>query len=175
MHQYIGDFDTENARVNDSDHDTEPSEASVDATIDSSPSNSYSTLKQTPRARDDMRAKEPTTLPKKKTQLVYVRLDGSTLRINRPKKSFKKPKENAPLPPFIHQKVYDFSKMAYKDISLLMPKGVRGRKKYIWAKKYPICIEMHLPKSASDPNLRSPEVIKICLFVHNARDKEVSI
>jgi hypothetical protein len=100
-----------------------------------------------------------------KTQLVYVRLQGSNLRLSKPKHNVRKLKLNSTsLPVFISQKIYDLSKMSHKKVYLLLPKSVKNQKKYIWSKKYPICLELE--------DIKSKNINKLVLFIRNCREKE---
>jgi hypothetical protein len=100
-----------------------------------------------------------------KTQLIYVRLQGSNLRLSKPKQNVRKLKLNSnSLPIFISQKIYDLSKMSHKKIYLLLPKSVKNQKKYIWSKKYPICLELE--------DIKSKNINKLVLFIRNCREKE---
>lgn len=100
-----------------------------------------------------------------RVQLIYVRLQGSSLRLSKPKHDIKKSKLNSnSLPIFASQRFYDISKMSHKKVYLLLPKSVKNQKKYVWSKKYPICLELE--------DIKSKAIIKLVLFVRNCRDKE---
>ncbi|XP_045214289.2 testis-expressed protein 2-like [Mercenaria mercenaria] len=82
---------------------------------------------------------QPETYSINNTHSVYVHLDGTTLRLRRPKVNMPRramwdePSSN---PQFIHQRHYDIvgSKV------LLLPSGLV--KKRLWSKKYPLCIAL---------------------------------
>ena len=100
-----------------------------------------------------------------KVQLIYVRLQGSSLRLSKPKHDIKKSKLNSnSLPIFVSQRFFEFSKMSHKRVYLLLPKSVRNQKKYVWSKKYPICLELEDNKTKS--------INKLVVFIRNCRDKE---
>ncbi|XP_064627128.1 testis-expressed protein 2-like isoform X2 [Lineus longissimus] len=72
-----------------------------------------------------------------KTHSIYVSLEGTTLRLQRPKTSIPKRgmwDEPLPSPKFIHQRYYD---VTGSKIVLLPPELVKKR---LWSKKYPVCI-----------------------------------
>ena len=100
-----------------------------------------------------------------KVQLIYVRLQGSSLRLSKPKHDIKKSKLNSnSLPIFTSQRFFEFSKMSHKKVYLLLPKSVKNQKKYIWSKKYPICLELE--------DIKTKSINKLILFIRNCRDKE---
>ena len=100
-----------------------------------------------------------------KVQLIYVRLQGSSLRLSKPKHDIKKSKLNSnSLPVFVSQRFYEFSKMSHKRVYLLLPKSVKNQKKYVWSKKYPICLELE--------DFKTKSINKLVLFIRNCRDKE---
>ncbi|MBN3280098.1 TEX2 protein, partial [Polyodon spathula] len=82
---------------------------------------------------------DPETYHATLTHSVYVRLEGSTLRLSKPNKnisrraSFNEPKPDVT---YISQKIYDLtaSKIHLVPLSLA--------RKRVWNKKYPICIEL---------------------------------
>lgn len=74
-----------------------------------------------------------------KTHCVFVSLEGSHLRLQRPKNPIPKRAmwdEVLPKPQFIHQRHFDLPGSTV----YLLPKGLV--KKRIWSKKYPICISL---------------------------------
>ncbi|XP_054160251.1 testis-expressed protein 2-like [Oppia nitens] len=100
-----------------------------------------------------------------KVQLIYVRLQGSNLRLSKPKHDLKKQKLNSnSLPVFISQRFFDLSKILHKRVYLLLPKSVRNQKKYVWSKKYPICLELE--------DIKTKNIVKLILFIRNCREKE---
>ncbi|GFO02316.1 testis-expressed sequence 2 protein-like [Plakobranchus ocellatus] len=97
-----------------------------------------------------------------KTHSVFISLEGSHLRIQRPKNPVPKRAmwdEVLPKPQFIHQRHFDLPGASV----YLVPDGLV--KKRIWSKKYPICIDLNINKStngepgssmkhiSSDPNM----------------------
>uniref|UniRef100_A0A8B9JTV7 Testis expressed 2 n=1 Tax=Astyanax mexicanus TaxID=7994 RepID=A0A8B9JTV7_ASTMX len=82
---------------------------------------------------------DPETYHATLTHSVFVRLDGSTLRISKPNKNItRRASYNEPKPDviYISQKIYDLTDCK---VSLVPPGLARKR---IWNKKYPICIEL---------------------------------
>ena len=72
-----------------------------------------------------------------KTHCVYVSLEGTHLRLQRPKSPVPRRAmwdENIPKPHFIHQRHYDLPGASV----YLLPQGLV--RKRVWSKKYPICI-----------------------------------
>ena len=84
------------------------------------------------------------------THSIYVHLEGTTLRLRRPKINIPKRAmwdEPSPTPQFIHQRHFDITGSR---VLLLPPELVKKR---LWSKKYPICIclaldgkKMNLPQ-----------------------------
>ncbi|XP_008328032.1 testis-expressed protein 2 isoform X2 [Cynoglossus semilaevis] len=73
------------------------------------------------------------------THSVYVRLEGSVLRLSKPNKNIsRRASHNEPKPDvtFISQKIYDLTDSKI----YLMPQSLA--RKRVWNKKYPICIEL---------------------------------
>ncbi|XP_061701359.1 testis-expressed protein 2-like isoform X2 [Syngnathoides biaculeatus] len=73
------------------------------------------------------------------THSVYVRLEGSVLRLSKPNRNIsRRAAHNEPKPDvtYISQKIYDLSDGKI----YLMPHGLA--RKRVWNKKYPICIEL---------------------------------
>lgn len=71
------------------------------------------------------------------THSIYVHLEGTTLRLRRPKTNIPKRamwNEPNPTPQFIHQRHFDITGSR---VLLLPPELVKKR---LWSKKYPICI-----------------------------------
>ena len=82
-----------------------------------------------------------------KTHCVFVSLEGTHLRIQRPKNPVPKRAmwdESIPKPQFIHQRHYDLPGANV----YLLPTGLV--KKRIWSKKYPICISLPSKSSKKD-------------------------
>ncbi|XP_072539528.1 testis-expressed protein 2-like isoform X2 [Salminus brasiliensis] len=82
---------------------------------------------------------DPETYHATLTHSVFVRLDGSTLRISKPNKNItRRASYNEPKPDvtYISQKIYDLTD---SKVSLVPPGLARKR---VWNKKYPICIEL---------------------------------
>ncbi|CAG2162011.1 unnamed protein product [Oppiella nova] len=100
-----------------------------------------------------------------KVQLIYLRLQDSNLRLSKPKHMIKKNKLNSnSLPVFISQRFFDLSKISHKKVYLLLPKSVRNQKKYVFSKKYPICLELE--------DIKTKSITKLILFIRNCREKE---
>ncbi|XP_041077432.1 testis-expressed protein 2-like isoform X2 [Polyodon spathula] len=82
---------------------------------------------------------DPETYHATLTHSVYVRLEGSTLRLSKPNKnisrraSFNEPKPDVT---YISQKIYDLTASKIH----LVPQSLA--RKRVWNKKYPICIEL---------------------------------
>ncbi|MEQ2180336.1 Tabersonine 6,7-epoxidase isoform 2 [Goodea atripinnis] len=73
------------------------------------------------------------------THSVYVRLEGSVLRLSKPNRNIsRRAAHNEPKPDvtYISQKIYDLSDSRI----YLMPQSLA--RKRVWNKKYPICIEL---------------------------------
>lgn len=125
------------------------------------------------------------------THSVYVQLEGTNLRLQRPKHNIAKramwDERPAPTPTFIHQRHFD---LVGSHISLVPPGLVKKR---MWSKKYPICvvlaktgskIEHKLKKEGSVENelakgmgyeVIAPEVCDdsvLFLFARTGREKE---
>lgn len=86
-----------------------------------------------------------------KTHSVFVSLEGSHLRLQRPKNAIPKRAmwdEVVPKPQFIHQRHFD---LPGSNVYLL-PQGLV--KKRIWSKKYPICIALNNRNSHEDTKLK---------------------
>lgn len=100
------------------------------------------------------------------SRLVYIVLSGSKLNIFVPSQevSEKKLKQlsfdsnrNIPMFSLSSQKVIDFNLIQHKRISLYLTKNVRNQRKYIWSKKYPICIEYNEYDGQESNNLCEPK------------------
>ncbi|XP_008635790.1 PREDICTED: testis-expressed sequence 2 protein isoform X1 [Corvus brachyrhynchos] len=82
---------------------------------------------------------DPETYHATLTHSVYVRLEGSTLRLSKPNKNIsRRAVYNEPKPEvtYISQKIYELTDSKIS----LVPKSLA--RKRIWNKKYPICIEL---------------------------------
>ncbi|XP_055982952.1 testis-expressed protein 2 isoform X1 [Sorex fumeus] len=82
---------------------------------------------------------DPETYHATLTHSVFVRLEGSTLRLSKPNKNISRRasyNETKPEVTYISQKIYDLSDSKI----YLVPKSLA--RKRIWNKKYPICIEL---------------------------------
>nr|XP_028568536.1 testis-expressed protein 2 isoform X2 [Podarcis muralis] len=82
---------------------------------------------------------DPETYHATLTHSVYVRLEGSTLRLSNPNKNISRRaiyNEAKPEVTYISQKIYDLTESKIH----LVPKSLA--RKRIWNKKYPICIEL---------------------------------
>ncbi|XP_072167729.1 testis-expressed protein 2-like isoform X1 [Diadema setosum] len=133
-------------------------------------------------------AYDPETYNVNQTHSIFVRLEGHTLRLSRPKQNIARRAmfdEPTPKPEFIHQRIYDIrGSNVY-----LQPDGLV--KKRLWSKKYPLFIE--LPKkglSVEKKDISPPDdgvaqglgfdVIKneecddkvLILFARTSREKE---
>lgn len=123
------------------------------------------------------------------THSIFVLLEGTTLRLRRPKNNIAKRAmwdELQPTSHFIHQRHYDLEGSRI----FLLPPGLV--KKRLWSKKYPICIALAKPgRRQSDSSTKSESSTKsdtvtgfevvteqkceesvICLFARTPRDKE---
>lgn len=81
----------------------------------------------------------PETYSINQTHSIYVHLEGTTLRLRRPKVNVPKRAmwdESNPNPQFVHQRHFDIEGSKV----LLLPNGLV--KKRLWSKKYPICIAL---------------------------------
>nr|XP_027204119.1 uncharacterized protein LOC113797866 [Dermatophagoides pteronyssinus] len=123
------------------------------------------------------------------SRLVYLVLSGSKLNIFVPSQeiSDKKLKQILLDPTsgnnrnfaLQSQKVIDFSRIHHKRICLYLTKNVRNQRKYIWSKKYPICIEFN-EEIRQDDNLDNsfqsasptPILSKLVIFARTCREKE---
>ena len=82
----------------------------------------------------------PETYHINNTHSVFVTLEGTTLRIQRPRKNVpRRAMFNVPVPSsggaqFVHQRIYDMRKVAVS----LLPAGLVVKR--LWSKKYPICL-----------------------------------
>ncbi|XP_074870386.1 testis-expressed protein 2 [Carettochelys insculpta] len=82
---------------------------------------------------------DPETYHATLTHSVYVRLEGSTLRLSKPNKNISRRaiyNESKPDVTYISQKIYELTDSKI----YLVPKSLA--RKRIWNKKYPICIEL---------------------------------
>ncbi|NXF99585.1 TEX2 protein, partial [Sakesphorus luctuosus] len=82
---------------------------------------------------------DPETYHAMLTHSVYVRLEGSTLRLSKPNKNIsRRALYNEPKPDvtYVSQKIYELTESKIS----LVPKSLA--RKRIWNKKYPICIEL---------------------------------
>uniref|UniRef100_A0A8C5THD0 Testis expressed 2 n=1 Tax=Malurus cyaneus samueli TaxID=2593467 RepID=A0A8C5THD0_9PASS len=82
---------------------------------------------------------DPETYHATLTHSVYVRLEGSTLRLSKPNKNIsRRASYNEPKPEvtYVSQKIYELTDSKIS----LVPKSLA--RKRIWNKKYPICIEL---------------------------------
>lgn len=82
---------------------------------------------------------DPETYHATLTHSVYVRLEGSTIRLSKPNHNISRRSVHTDTKPdvtFISQKIYDLS---HSNVHLL-PQGLA--RKRVWNKKYPICIEL---------------------------------
>ncbi|XP_028310935.1 testis-expressed protein 2 isoform X2 [Gouania willdenowi] len=82
---------------------------------------------------------DPETYHATLTHSVYVRLEGSVLRLSKPNRNIsRRATHNEPKPDvtFISQKIYDLTDSKI----YLMPQSLA--RKRVWNKKYPICIEL---------------------------------
>uniref|UniRef100_A0AAV2LS05 SMP-LTD domain-containing protein n=1 Tax=Knipowitschia caucasica TaxID=637954 RepID=A0AAV2LS05_KNICA len=88
---------------------------------------------------NDISNYDPETYHATLTQSVYVRLEGSTIRLSKPNHNIPRRAAHNDTKPdvtFISQKIYD---LTYSRVHLV-PEGLA--RKRIWNKKYPICIEL---------------------------------
>ena len=110
-----------------------------------------------------------------KTQLVFIRLQGTFLRVSEPQsKNLKTRKltENS-YTNFAYQRHYDLINL--KRLYLWLPNSIRNKKKYLWVKKYPIILEIDGNKSNYlDPSSSNGanRTIKLILFARTHRSKE---
>ncbi|KAG9511052.1 Testis-expressed protein 2 [Fragariocoptes setiger] len=103
-----------------------------------------------------------------KLQLIYVCLDGTLLRLCKPKRNADS--NSTSFPASVQQRCYDLSLMTKQSVTLLLPKSVRNQEKWIWSKRYPIKIEF-FEHGVGDQNA-NPEPVKLTLFVRSCREKE---
>lgn len=110
--------------------------------------------------------------PKFKTQLILVRLQGNYLRLSEPSsKSIKLPKlTESSHTSFVNQRHYDL--LGLKRIYLWLPNSVRNKKKYLWAKKYPIVLEVMCTKRGEQDNQEDSKLTRLILFSRTNRSKE---
>ncbi|VDD77699.1 unnamed protein product [Mesocestoides corti] len=91
----------------------------------------------------------PETYHINNTHSVYVTLEGTQLRIQRPRKNVsRRAMFNLPVPPtcgvhFVHQRIFDMRKV---NVSLL-PHGLVEKR--LWSKKYPICLTVQSERKVS--------------------------
>ncbi|KAG7268148.1 hypothetical protein CRUP_023692 [Coryphaenoides rupestris] len=88
---------------------------------------------------NEIAAYDPETYHATLTQSVYVRLEGSTLRLSKPNRNIpRRATHNEPKPDvsYVSQKIYDLMDSKV----YLVPQPLA--KKRVWNKKYPICIEL---------------------------------
>lgn len=86
-----------------------------------------------------------------KTHCIFVSLEGSHLRLQRPKNAIPKRAmwdEVLPKPQFIHQRHFDLPGSRV----FLRPHGLV--KKRVWSKKYPICIALASKNSSQDVKMK---------------------
>ena len=115
-------------------------------------------------------------MPDSKSQLIYIKLEGTIMRLYIPKADHsKKLKPDLEKNNFLkvsnkmNQQIYDFSKMNKKEIRLWLPKNIMNRKKYLWNKKFPLLLIIEETNKLSE-NKRNP--FNLILFCRTHRDKE---
>lgn len=101
-----------------------------------------------------------------KLQLIFIRLDGTILRLCKPKNN--NDSNGSSFPIFTQQRIYDLASTGRANICLLLPKSIRNREKWIWSKKYPLRLEFYSQESVNS----SPKLLKFTLFVRSCREKE---
>lgn len=126
------------------------------------------------------------------SRLVFLVLYGSKMFVLTPsqdlnEKRLKQLMTDNKTPTFVNQRIIDFSKQSRKYITLYLTKNVRNQRKYIWSKKYPICIEYNDDRPVNgggyqfngkgerlnpknDPNGCAIE--KLVIFARSCREKE---
>lgn len=111
-----------------------------------------------------------------KTELVFIRLQGTSLRLSKPKSnkiSNRQLSENSYIN-FIDDRHLDLTNC--KQIYLWFPSSVKNKKKYLWVKKYPIILEISDPKSSLSSHHHShshtTNTTELILFGRTNRDKE---
>lgn len=104
-----------------------------------------------------------------KLKLVFVKLEDRILHLCKPKNSHDA--ESTTTPVFVQQRSYDLNNVKKFTATLLIPKSVRNRQKYVWSKKYPIKLDFQdeedLIKSSE-----STKTISFTLFARSCREKE---
>ncbi|XP_061471502.1 testis-expressed protein 2 isoform X2 [Rhineura floridana] len=88
---------------------------------------------------NEIHSYDPETYHATLTHSVFVRLEGSTLRLSKPNKNISRRavyNEAKPEVTYISQKIYDLTESKIH----LVPKSLA--RKRIWNKKYPICVEL---------------------------------
>ncbi|KAL5964154.1 Testis-expressed protein 2 [Taenia solium] len=95
----------------------------------------------------------PDTYHINSTHSVFVTLEGTQLRIQRPRKNVpRRAMFNVPVPPscgvqFIHQRIYDMRKVTVS----LLPHGLVEKR--LWSKKYPICLTIKNEQNSTQATL----------------------
>lgn len=104
-----------------------------------------------------------------KLKLVFVKLEDRVLHLCKPKNSHDT--ESTTTPVFVQQRLYDLNNVKKFTATLLIPKSVRNRQKYVWSKKYPIKVEF---QEEEDPakSIESIKIISLTLFARSCREKE---
>ena len=113
-----------------------------------------------------------------KTELVFLRLQGTSLRLSKPKSSQISNRllsENSYVN-FIEDMHFDL--INCKRIYLWFPSSVKNKKKYLWVKKYPIILEIDDCKNSSShfhshhSNCHHKNLTELILFGRTNRSKE---
>lgn len=92
---------------------------------------------------------------------MFVTLEGTQLRIQRPRKNVpRRAMFNVPVPPscgvqFIHQRIYDMRKVTVS----LLPRGLVEKR--LWSKKYPICLTIQNEQVG-------PQSVPLLSFIQNS-------
>lgn len=126
------------------------------------------------------------------SRLVYVTLYGTKLFIITPSQEMNEKKvkqlladSSRSMPSASNQRVLDFNKLKHKRVTLYVTKNVRNVRKYIWSKKYPICLEFNenpdsdsmgytvLPNNnLQDKSIDDTTLKKLVIFARTCREKE---
>lgn len=108
-----------------------------------------------------------------KVKNLYMKLEKKMLHLCKPKND--KDVDSSVDPVFSQQKSYDLDKSRKFVVNLLLPSIVKNRQRLIWSKKYPIKLEMIVPKNSDVKTVDMPyveEKVIITFFAKSCREKE---
>lgn len=108
-----------------------------------------------------------------KLKLIYVKVENRVLQLCKPKNNHDP--ESTTFPTFIEKRTYDLNNVKRYSATLLLPKNVRNRQKWVWSKKYPIRLEFQEDSAIEQSSKQASEsakTIQLTLFAKSCREKE---